>query len=96
MTLLSKSATVICLFARGAVLLMGSIGAFFLYVPFLPIAGVVVILLGMALTFLIGARVGSDRVLRLRLMEQRVRRFRRNAPCDDVKAPPALAAPSDE
>jgi hypothetical protein len=37
----------ICLLAFGAVLLLGSIGAFFLYIPFLPIAVVVVILLGM-------------------------------------------------
>lgn len=54
----------ICLLAFGAVLLLGSIGAFFLYIPFLPIAVVVVIFLGMALTFLIGVWVGSTRILR--------------------------------
>jgi hypothetical protein len=81
----------------GAVLLVGSIGAFFLYIPFLPVASVVVILLGLALTFLIGARVGGTRVLRSRLVELRARRLRRrrNSP-RDVKAPPALAAPSHE
>jgi hypothetical protein len=56
----------ICLLAFGAVLLLGSIGAFFLYIPFLPIAVMVVILLGMALTFLIGVWVGSTRVRRRR------------------------------
>ena len=81
----------------GAALLVSSIGAFFLYIPFLPIASVVVILLGMGLTFLIGARVGGTRVLRLRLIELRARRLRRrrNLP-NDVKALPALAAPLDE
>jgi membrane protein DedA with SNARE-associated domain len=56
----------ICLLAFGAVLLLGSIGAFFLYIPFLPIAVVVVIFLGMALTFLIGVWVGSTRIRRRR------------------------------
>jgi hypothetical protein len=97
-TLLSQSVTVICLFAFGAVLLVGSIGAFLLYIPFLPIAIVVVILLGMALTFLIGARVGGTQVLRLHLIKQRIRRLRlrRDAGSDDVTVPPALAPPLDE
>ena len=56
----------ICLLAFGAVLLLGSIGAFFLYIPFLPIAAMVVIILGMALTFLIGVWVGSTRIRRRR------------------------------
>jgi hypothetical protein len=56
----------ICLLSFGAVLLLGSIGAFFLYIPFLPIAVMVVIILGMALTFLIGVWVGSTRTLRRR------------------------------
>jgi hypothetical protein len=81
----------------GAALLVSSIGAFFFYVPFLPIAGVVVILLGMGLTFLIGARVGGTRVLRLRLIELRARRLRRSRnSTSGLKAPPALAAPLDE
>jgi hypothetical protein len=97
-TLLSKSATVICLLVLGAVLLLGSIGAFLLYIPFLPVAIVVVILLGMALTFLIGARVGGTQILRLHLIKQRIRRLRLrpNTSSNDVKAPPALAAPLDE
>ena len=56
----------ICLLAFGTVLLLGSIGAFFLYIPFLPIAVVVVIFLGMALTFLVGVWVGGTRVRRRR------------------------------
>ena len=56
----------ICLLSFGAVLLLGSIGAFFLYIPFLPIAVVVVVFLGMAVTFLIGVWVGSTRVWRRR------------------------------
>ena len=98
MTLLSKSATVIWLLLLGAVLLVGSIAAFLLYIPFLPIAIVVVIVLGMALTFLIGARVGGTQVLRLHLIKQRIRRLRlrRNASSDDVNAPLALAAQLDE
>lgn len=80
----------------GVVMLVGSIGAFFFYIPFLPIASVVVILLGMGLTFLIGTRVGGTRVLRLRLTEKRARRLRRRVTSpSDVKAP-ALAAPLDE
>ena len=77
MTLLSKSVTAMALFVLCAVLLAGSIGAFLLYIPLLPIAMVVVILLGMALAFLIGARVGGDQVLRLHLVKQRIRRLRR-------------------
>jgi hypothetical protein len=97
-TLLSKSATVICLLVLGAALLVGSIGAFLLYIPFLPIAIVVVILLGMALTFLIGARVGGTQALRLHLIKQRIRRLRlrRDSSGEDVKAPQALTAPLDE
>ena len=89
MTLLSKSATMICLLVMGAALLVGSVGAFLLYIPFLPVAIVVVILLGMALTFLIGARVGGTQILRLHLIKQRIRRLRlrRNSSSDDVKAP---------
>jgi len=96
--LLSKSTIVIYLLLFGAVLLAASIGAFLLYVPFLPVTIVVVILLGMVLTFLIGARVGGTQVLRLHLIEQRIRRLRlrRNATSDDVKEPLALGAPSDE
>jgi hypothetical protein len=97
-TLLSKSVTVIWMLVLGAVLLVGSIGAFLLYIPFLPVAVVVVILLGMALTFLVGARVGSTQILRLHLIKQRIRRLRlkRAVACDDVKAPLALAARLDE
>jgi hypothetical protein len=97
-TLLSKSATMICLLVMGAALLVGSVGAFLLYIPFLPVAIVVVILLGMALTFLIGARVGGTQILRLHLIKQRIRRLRlrRNSSSDDVKAPLALAAQLDE
>jgi hypothetical protein len=46
----------------GAVLVLGSVGAFFLYIPFLPIAVAVAILLGMALTFLLGLWVGGARL----------------------------------
>lgn len=67
----------ICVLIFGAMLLLGSIGAFLLYIPFLNIAVCVVILVGMALTFLIGAWVGSTRRLRLskhRLRQSRLRR----------------------
>ncbi|HEV8039731.1 MAG TPA: hypothetical protein VGP62_12760 [Bryobacteraceae bacterium] len=98
MTLLSKSVTVIWVLVFGAALLVGSIGAFLLYIPFLPIAVVDVILLGMALTFLAGARVGGTQVLRLHLIQQRIRRLRlrRSAASDDVNAPLALAERLDE
>jgi ABC-type dipeptide/oligopeptide/nickel transport system permease subunit len=59
--------------AFGAVLLLGSIGAFFFYIPFLPVAVVVVMMLGLALTFMIGIWMGSTRIVRLR-----VRKFRRD------------------
>jgi membrane protein DedA with SNARE-associated domain len=56
----------ICLVGFGGLLLLGSIGAFFLYIPVLPIAVVLVVILGMALTFLIGVWVGSARIRRRR------------------------------
>jgi hypothetical protein len=52
----------ICSVAFGALILLGSIGAFLLYVPFLPIAVVVSILVGMALTFLLGIWAGGTRL----------------------------------
>jgi hypothetical protein len=66
----------ICLVAFGALLLLGSMGAFFLYIPFLPIAVVVAILLGMALAFLMGVWVGATRTLQLRGAKQRLQRLR--------------------
>ena len=56
----------ICLVSFGGVLLLGSIGAFLLYIPLLPIAVVVVVVLGMALAFLTGVWVGSTRIRRRR------------------------------
>lgn len=78
---------VISILLVGAVLLVGSIGAFFLYIRFVSILGVAVILAGLGLTFLIGARVGGTRILRLRRIEQRVRRLRRNAAGEEATAP---------
>jgi hypothetical protein len=75
-TLLSKSVTVMGLFVFCAALPAGSIGAFLLYIPLPPIGIVVVILLGMALTFLMGTRVGGSHALRLHLVKQRIRRLR--------------------
>jgi len=75
----------------GAVMLVGSIGAFFLYIPFLSVASVVVILLGLALTFVIGARVGGTQVVRLHLIELRARRLRRKR-----NSPSVANAPADE
>jgi len=51
----------ICLVALVAVLLLGSIGAFLLYVPILSIAVVISILLGMSLAFLLGLWAGGTR-----------------------------------
>lgn len=42
-----------------AVLLLGSIGAFFLYIPILPTIAVTVILLGLVTMFLLGVRVAQ-------------------------------------
>jgi hypothetical protein len=66
----------ICMVAFGALLLVGSMGAFFLYIPFLPVAVVVAILLGMAMAFLLGVWMGSTRILRLRSAKRRVQRLR--------------------
>ena len=87
----------ICLVAFGAVLLLGSIGAFFLYIPFLSIAVVVVILLGMVLTFLSGLWLGGTRILRLRRNKKRRRRARLGpeATAPDPPTPVALILPSD-
>jgi len=43
-----------------AVLLLVSVGAFFLYVPILPIMAVVVVLLGLIAMFSLGLYVGQD------------------------------------
>lgn len=51
-----------CSVAFGALILLGSIGAFLLYIPFLSIAVVVSILVGMALTFLLGVWAGGTRL----------------------------------
>src|SRR3984893_15817121 len=77
--------------AFGTLLLLGSMGAFFLYIPFLPVAVVVAILLGMALAFLLGVWMGSTRILRLRSAKRRVQRLRlrRDAAMNHT-------APSDE
>ena len=52
-----------CLYAFVGLLLAGSIVAFLLYVPLWSILTVSVVFLGMVLTFLLGACVGSDRAL---------------------------------
>ena len=87
----------ICLVAFGAVLLLGSIGAFFLYIPFLHIAAVVVILLGMVLAFLSGVWLGGTRILRLRRNKKRRLRagLGREAIAPDPSTPVALILPSD-
>jgi hypothetical protein len=51
-----------CSLAFVALLLLGSTGAFFLCLPILSIALVVVMVLGMALLFLLGFWVGASRV----------------------------------
>lgn len=66
----------ICLLALIALLLLGSIGAFFLCFPVLPVALVVVILLGMALLFLLGLWVGATRVLEPGTRSDGVQRLR--------------------
>jgi hypothetical protein len=43
-----------------AVLLLGSIGAFFLYVPILPVLEVVVILIALAGMFMLGFEAGQN------------------------------------
>jgi len=43
-----------------AVLLLGSIAAFFLYVPILPVLEVSVILIGLASTFMLGWAAGQE------------------------------------
>ncbi len=50
-----------CLVALVAALLLGSIGAFLLYVPILSIAVVISTLLGMTLAFLLGLWAGGTR-----------------------------------
>jgi uncharacterized membrane protein YedE/YeeE len=87
----------ICLVAFGSVLLLGSIGAFFLYIPFLSIAAVVVILLGMVLAFLSGVWLGGTRILRLRRNKKRRRRsgLVQEATAPDPSTPVALILPSD-
>ena len=43
-----------------AVILFGSIGAFFLYVPILPTIGVAVMLVGLVAMFWLGFELGKD------------------------------------
>jgi hypothetical protein len=65
---------VICLLALVALLLLASIGAFFLCFPVLPIALVAVLLLGMVLLFLLGFWVGATWILEPRLNHLGMRR----------------------
>jgi hypothetical protein len=44
------------------VLMLGSLGAFFLYVPILPLAVVVTILLSLVLMFVLGVQTGRRRI----------------------------------
>jgi hypothetical protein len=44
------------------VLILGSLGAFLLYVPILPFAAVVIILLGLILMFVLGVQTGGRRI----------------------------------
>jgi hypothetical protein len=46
-------------------LFAASIGAFLLYVPILPLAAIVVVLLGMVLMFFLGLHLGSQEILRI-------------------------------
>jgi hypothetical protein len=48
------------------VLVLGSLGTFFLYVPILPLAVVVTILLGFILMFILGVQAGGRRIRVLR------------------------------
>jgi hypothetical protein len=41
------------------VLILGSLGTFFMYVPILPFAAVVTVLLGLILMFVLGVQVGG-------------------------------------
>lgn len=47
------------LLASSGVLLLGSAGAFFLFVPLLSVATAAVLLMGLILMFLLGVQVGS-------------------------------------
>jgi hypothetical protein len=44
------------------VLMLGSLGAFLLYVPILPLAVVVTLLLSLALMFVLGVQAGRRRI----------------------------------
>ena len=46
--------------------MLGSLGAFLLYVPILPFAAVVTILLGLILMFILGVHTGGRRIRVLR------------------------------
>ncbi len=84
------SVIAICLLALVALLLLGSIGAFFLCFPVLPIALVAVILLGMVLLFLLGSWVGATRVLQSRMNHEGIQQ--RLRPCSDHASKRQLAA----
>ena len=42
--------------------MLGSLGAFFLYVPILPLAVVVILLLSLVLMFILGVQTGRRRI----------------------------------
>jgi hypothetical protein len=48
------------------VLILGSFGAFFLYVPILPVAAAVTIMLALILMFILGVQTGGRRIRVLR------------------------------
>jgi hypothetical protein len=62
-----QAVTIRVLLASFGALFLGSIGAFFLFVPVLSIATVVLILMGFTLMFALGVQVGTrpgvDRLL---------------------------------
>ena len=69
-----------CFLAFVALLLLGSIGAFFLCFPVLPTALVAVILVGMAALFLLGFWVGNTGSLSAWLRQRLENRSRASGP----------------
>ena len=59
------------------VLLAGSIGAFLLYVPILPLAAVVLVLLGLILMFFLGLYLGVHETSPIGSVKQQMTMWRR-------------------
>jgi hypothetical protein len=67
------------LFSSAGILLLGTLGAFLLFVPIMSIVTVTLVLIGLALMFCLGIQVGRRKLPRVKDGMPRVIQFDRNS-----------------